>query len=230
MTSRAFSTPSADMNREISRATCSRRIGSGTSSPATFGIPWPSQRAKTYSSASSMVGPQAEPPGEPLRHLAHLRERLARPRRRALDRHLDHLRAHLRRSAEPDVGSIELDHLCRVGRVDEIEGGPVRDVVAEQLRRLMSVRRAAGGVKQRDVVGVRQLLARTRRRVPRGGRRARRCASRARVAARSRGRWRSRARRRPPPRGSAARASAAPLGRIRGPPRSLRRTLSRPGS
>ena len=34
------------------------------------------------------------------------------------------------------------------------------DVVAEQLRRLVPVRRAAGGVEERDVVGIRELLLR----------------------------------------------------------------------
>ena len=34
----------------------------------------------------------------------------------------------------------------------------MRDVVAVQLRRLVPVRRAPGGVEERDVVGVRELL------------------------------------------------------------------------
>jgi hypothetical protein len=77
------------------------------------------------------VRTQAEPQREPLRDLAHRRERLAGPRRGLGDRRLDHLRADLLGSPEPDVGSVELEHLRRVGRVDEVEGGSVRDVVAE---------------------------------------------------------------------------------------------------
>ncbi len=38
----------------MSLATCRRRIGNGIASPATSGNPLPSQRAKTYSSASWM--------------------------------------------------------------------------------------------------------------------------------------------------------------------------------
>ena len=70
------------------------------------------------------------------------------------------------------------------------------------LRRLVPVRRAAGGVQERDVVGVGELLRRRARRARRGGPRARRCAARARAAARCRGRSRARGRRPPRQRGS----------------------------
>jgi hypothetical protein len=41
------------------------------------------------------------------------------------------------------VGAEGRKHLLEVGRVDQEEGGPVPDVLAEQLRRLVAVRRAA---------------------------------------------------------------------------------------
>ena len=150
--------PPAERNSEASLATCTRRIGNGVASPATAGNPSPSQREKMYSSASCDARAQVEPPREALRHLAHRRERFPSPRSRVGDRVLDQPRAHLRRAAEPDVGSVELENLRRVGRVDQIEGGSMGDVVAEQLRRLVPVGRAAGSVQERDVVGVGELL------------------------------------------------------------------------
>ena len=58
----------------------------------------------------------------------------------------------------PTCGPVEREHLRGVGRVDEEERGSVRDVVAEDLRRLVAVRRTAGGVQERDVVRVGELL------------------------------------------------------------------------
>ena len=49
---------------------------------------------------------------------------------------------------------VEGEHRVAVGGVDQEERGPVADVVAEKLSRLVAVRRAAGRVQQRDVVGV----------------------------------------------------------------------------
>ncbi len=105
---------------------------------------------------------EREPAREPLRHLAHRGERLPRPRR-VRERRLDHPLAHLGGPPGPQMGAIEREHLLRVGRVDQEEGGPVHDVLAEQLRRLVAVRRAAGGMKERDVVGVGELLRRRAR-------------------------------------------------------------------
>ena len=150
----------AERKREMSRATCRRRIGSGISSPATFGNPRPSQRAKTYSSAAWMLGPR---PSHPANRCAtsHIVANASRALGPALAmRILDQLRADLRAAADPDVGSVEREDLRRVGGVDQVEGGPVRDVVAEELGRLVPVRRAAGGVEERDVVRVRELLRR----------------------------------------------------------------------
>ena len=101
---------------------------------------------------------EVEPPGEPLRHLAHRRERVTGPRAGVGDGLLDHRGADLRSAARPDVGAVERQDLRGVGRVDEVERGSVRDVVAEQLCSLVAIRRAPGGVEERDVVGVRELL------------------------------------------------------------------------
>ena len=73
---------------------------------------------------------------------------------------LDERGADLRRAAGPDVGPVERKHLRRVGRVDQEERGSVLDVVAEQLRCLVPVRRAPRGVEERDVVRVGELLRR----------------------------------------------------------------------
>jgi hypothetical protein len=54
-TARASSAPAADRKTEKSLATCRRRIGNGIASPATSGKPFPSQRAKTCSSANWML-------------------------------------------------------------------------------------------------------------------------------------------------------------------------------
>ena len=68
--------------------------------------------------------------------------------------------ADLRGAAGPDVRPVERKHLRGVGRVDEEERGSVRDVVVVHLDRLVPVRRAPGGVEERDVVGVGELLRR----------------------------------------------------------------------
>jgi len=73
---------------------------------------------------------------------------------------LDHGGAELRGATEADVGPEERKDLCGVARVDEREHGPRHDVVAVQLRRLVSVRGAPRGVKERDVVRVDELLRR----------------------------------------------------------------------
>ena len=122
-----------------------------------LGQPRPSQRAKTNSSDVCDARAETEPPGEPLRHLAHRRKRISRPHRVG-ERRFDDLLAHLRRAAGRDVRAVERDDLIHVGRVDEEEGGPMLDVLAEELRRLVPVRRAAGAVEERDVVGVANLV------------------------------------------------------------------------
>jgi hypothetical protein len=106
------------------------------------------------------VRAEAEPAREPLRHLAHHRERVPGPRAGVGEGIFDQLGPHLRAAAGPDVGVVEGKDLVAVGGVDQVEGGSVVDVVAVQLRRLVSVRRAPGGVEEGDVVGVRELLAR----------------------------------------------------------------------
>ena len=160
MTRRASSGPAAERKREMSRATCKRRIGNGIASPRVSGNPRPSQRAKTYSSAAWMLEAEVEPPREPLRDLAHRRERSARPRAGVGDRVLDQRGAHLRWAARPDMSPVEGKDLCRVGRVDEVERGSVRDVVAVEQRRLVPVRRAPRSVEERDVVRVGELARR----------------------------------------------------------------------
>ena len=77
------------------------------------------------------------------------------------------------------------------------------DVVAEELRGLVPVRRAAGGVQERDVVRVGELLRRRAGELAEADREHGACAARARAAVRCRGRWRARARRRARRRGSA---------------------------
>jgi hypothetical protein len=72
----------------------------------------------------------------------------------------DQLGAHLRATTGPDVGFVEAKDLIAVGGVDEVEGRSMVDVVSVQLRRLVTVRRAPGGVEQGDVVSVRELLRR----------------------------------------------------------------------
>ena len=103
---------------------------------------------------------ELEPPCESLRHLAHRRKRLTRSRAGVGDRLRNERLAHLLRAARPDVRPVEREHLLGVGRVDEEERRSVRDVVVIQLDRLVPVRRAAGGVEERDVVGVDELLRR----------------------------------------------------------------------
>ena len=101
---------------------------------------------------------ELEPPGEPLRHLAHRCERLTRPRCGVGDGVLDERVADLRLAANAYVRTVERKHLSGVDRVDEEERRSVRNVVAEQLRRLVPVRRAPGRVEKRDVVRVEELL------------------------------------------------------------------------
>ena len=144
----------------MSLATCRRRIGNGIASPRGVrespSVPAREDVLERRLDARAEV----EPPGEPLRHLAHRRERVAGPRAGVGDGVLDQRGADLRGAAGPDVGPVEREHLRGVGRVDEEERGPVRDVVAVELRRLVPVRRAPGGVEERDVVRVRELLRR----------------------------------------------------------------------
>ena len=84
------------------------------------------------------------------------------PSARVRERLLDHRGADLGRPPDPDVGPVERERPppARSGRRGRTRPGG--DVVAEELRRLVPVRGAAGGVQERDVVGVRELLARTR--------------------------------------------------------------------
>ena len=141
----------------MSRATCRRRIGNGIASPRASGNPASVPAREDVLQRCLDARAEVEPPREPLRDLAHRRERVARPRAGVGDRLLDQRGADLRRPARPDVSPVEREHLRRVGRVDEEERGPVRDVVAVEQRRLVPVRRAPGGVKERDVVRVREL-------------------------------------------------------------------------
>ena len=106
---------------------------------------------------------EAEPTCETLRDLAHRRERRTGPRAGVGDRLLDEGCANLGGTTGADVFPVEREHLLRVGGVDEIEGSPVRDVVAVEQRRLVPVRRAPGSVQERDVVRVRKLLGRSSR-------------------------------------------------------------------
>ena len=87
------------------------------------------------------LGPraEAEPPGETLRHLAVHRQRLAGHRKAVGDGLLDHDGAQLRGATEADVRPEEREDLCGVARVHERERGPGHDVVAIQLRGLVSV-------------------------------------------------------------------------------------------
>ena len=103
---------------------------------------------------------EAEPGGEALCHLAVHCERLASHVEPVQDRLLDHHGAFLVVSMETDARLEELDDLAHVARVDERERCPRRDVVAVQLGGLVAVRRAAGGVEERGVVGVDELLLR----------------------------------------------------------------------
>ena len=80
------------------------------------------------------------------------------PRAGVGDRVLDHRGASMRRPSGPDVCPVERKHLRGARRVDEEDAGSVRDVVAEELGRLVPVRRAPRGVEERDVVRVRELL------------------------------------------------------------------------
>ncbi len=103
---------------------------------------------------------EVEPAREPLCDLAHRGERRARPRTGLGDGVLDECGADFRRPPRSDVCAIEREHFRGVGRVDQEERGSVRDVVAEELRGLVPVRRAPGGVEERDVVRIHQLLRR----------------------------------------------------------------------
>ena len=144
----------------MSLATCRRRIGSGIASPRASGNPRPSQRAKTYSSAAWMLEPRSSHPANRCATSHIVANDVTSPRAGVGDGVLDHRGADLRGAAGPDVGPVERQDLRGVGRVDQEERGSVRDVVAEQLRRLVPVRRAPGGVEERDVVRVRELLRR----------------------------------------------------------------------
>ena len=103
---------------------------------------------------------ELEPAREALRNLAHRRERLARPRAGVGDRVFDQRSADFWSAAGADGGLVERKHLCGVGRIDQEEGGSVRDVVVVHLQRLVPVRRAPGGVQEGDVVRVRKFLCR----------------------------------------------------------------------
>ena len=144
----------------MSRATCRSRIGSGIASPRDVREPASVPAREDVLERRLDVRAELEPAREPLRHLAHRRERLTGSRAGVGDRLLDQRGADLRRPADADVRPVEREHLRGVGRVDEEERGSVRDVVAVELRRLVPVRRAPGGVEERDVVRVRELLRR----------------------------------------------------------------------
>ena len=144
----------------MSRATCRSRIGSGISSPLASGNPFPSQRAKTYSRASSTLDPSSSHPAKRCATSHIVANDVTRPGAGVRDRILDHRRAHVRAATRSDVASVEREDLRGVGRVDEEERRPVRDVVAEELRRLVAVRRAPRRVEERDVVRVREFLCR----------------------------------------------------------------------
>ena len=194
----------------MSLPTCRSRIGSGISSPPMSGNPFPSHRAKTYSSAAWMPAPRSSQPANRCA-TSHIAANDSRPLAAFASTLLDERGADLRRTARPDVGAVERKHLRRVGGVDQEERCAVLDVVAEELRRLVPVRRASGGVEERDVVRCRRAPPPRLPRARRAGLRAQRCGARARAAARSRGRSRARGHRPPRRPGSAARSRADPM-------------------
>ena len=150
----------------MSLATCRRRIGNGISSPRTSGKPRPSQRANTNSSAAWTSEPSSSQPANrcATSHIVANASRALGPAL-AIASSTSGL-ADLRGPADADVRAVEREHLRGVGRVDQEERGSVRDVVVEHLHRLVPVRGAAGGVQQRDVVGVRKLLRRRSGQLP----------------------------------------------------------------
>ena len=198
--------------REMSRATCSSRAGSGIASPrAPAGKPVAVPALEDEPSASCVPEPKPSQlanrcatsqcsakrlPGE--RQAASASAPRPSPRGPPA--------AGRRRRSRGGMPATS----AGLPRVDERERRPRHDVVAVQLRRLVRVRGAAGGVQQRDVVGVARAPAPTRPRARRAGRRASRCAARARAAARCRGRSRARGRR--PPRRLGPGARRAPPG------------------
>ena len=100
-TARASSGPEAERKREMSRATCRRRIGNGIASPRASGNPRPSQRAKTYSSAASMLEPRSSHPANRCATSHIVANAVARPRAGVGDRVLDQRGADLRGRPAP---------------------------------------------------------------------------------------------------------------------------------
>ena len=145
----------------MSRATCRRRIGNGIASPRDVreARVRPSARRRTRAPPGCSSRGRASPANRCA--TSHIVANASRALGPALAIASSIILARTSGGRpDPDVGPVEREHLRRVGRVDEVEGGSVRDVVAVQLRRLVPVRRAPGGVEERDVVGVRELLRR----------------------------------------------------------------------
>ena len=128
--------------------------------PCDVGEPSPVPAGEDVFERRLNVRVEIEPAREPLRHFAHHRKRRTPSRGGVRDRVLEHRCTHIRAPTGPHIGLVEREHLRRVGRVDQEERRPVLDVVPEQLRRFVPVRRAARGVEERDVVRVRELLLR----------------------------------------------------------------------
>ena len=152
---------SGGQKTEMSRATCTSRIGKGIASPpATTREVQAVPALKDVFECRLGARTESEPSGESLRHLAVHGQCLAGRRQAVGDGLLDHDGTELRRAAESDVRPEERDDLLGIARVDERERGPRHDVVPVDLRGLVSVRRATRGVQERDVVRIDELLRR----------------------------------------------------------------------
>ena len=150
----------------MSRATCKRRIGKGIASPRASGNPSVSSARRRTQALPGCSGRGRATPR------TAARPRTSSQTHRGLgagvgDRVVDERGADLRGAACSDVSPVERQHLRRVGRVDEVERGSVRDVVAVEQRRLVPVRRAPGSVEESDVVRVGKLPCRSSASSPR---------------------------------------------------------------
>lgn len=106
------------------------------------------------------TGVETEPSREALRDLAVHGERLARDRNAVGEDVLDQPRPFLFGKTTSHMRPQEPDDLLHVARIDQRERRSRHDVVAVQLRRLVSVRGASRRVQQRGVVGIGEFLRR----------------------------------------------------------------------